>query len=287
MNKWLWLLSIWLLVPCCGCSDSAEPSVDISTLNYISGLEANRIVWHWENRFSRKEVIQIKAWLKEIDFAVIQTLGNYAFEIHYYIHRSTRGNEPVPWAHTTRKDIQGVHFHVNMDFDLDDFLTDWTAQHEISHLAIPFVGSKNAWFSEGYATFMQYKIMQKQGVYTSDQVHEKFQTRIEECKESYQSDKPLPIVADSLKQKWEYPDMYWGGFTFFYMLDEQLNRSKNMELSLLIEQYGNCCRINDSTPSDLCTTLDSISGSNLASQLLDRYMTVPARDIFKDIEKMQ
>ena len=173
-----------------------------------------------------------------------------------------------------------------MDYDLDAFLSDWTAQHEISHLSIPFMGSHNAWFSEGYATFMQYKIMENQGVYSATQVHERFQTRIKECKANYQSNKALPVVADSLKGKWEYPDMYWGGFTFFYMLDYQLKRDKNIALTSLIESYVNCCRVNDSTPEDLCLKLDSISNSDLASQLLQRYKTQPARDIFIDLEKI-
>lgn len=284
MIRWLWVFSLWILIPCCGCRDTT-PQEKVPTNKVVPEEPGNNIVWHWENRFSREEVVQIKSWLKEIDLAVIKTLGVYNFEMHFYIHRSKRGEEPVPWAHTSRSEKQGVHFHVNMDYDLDDFLNDWTAQHEISHLSIPFLGSSNAWFSEGYATFMQYRIMQSQGVYTEAQVSKRFLTRIAECKESYQSDQPLPQVADQLRQNWEYPDMYWGGFTFFYVLDKQLEKHHKMKLSELIDSYVDCCRVNDSTPEDLCKAWDQLIGSNVASELLLQYKTEPARDIFKMVER--
>ncbi|UTW67031.1 hypothetical protein KFE94_02645 [bacterium SCSIO 12643] len=285
MIRWIWLLGLWILIPCCGCQDS-NASETKRPIEKASSIEiSNNIVWHWENRFSKDEVSQIKSWLKEIDQAVIHTLGKYNFEMHFYIHRSKRGDEPVPWAHTSRSEEQGVHFHVNMDYDVDEFLNDWTAQHEISHLSIPFLGSSNAWFSEGYATFMQYKIMQNQGVYTAEQVSKRFLTRIAECKENYQSDQPLPKVADSLRQKWEYPDMYWGGFTFFYVLDKQLQKNHEMQLTELIDAYVDCCRKNHSSPEELCKSWDNILGSKIASDLLFQYKNEPARDIFKMIEQ--
>ena len=45
-------------------------------------------------------------------------------------------------------------------------MNDWTAPHEMSHLAIPYIGEKEVWFAEGFASFMQYQVMMEMGVMT-------------------------------------------------------------------------------------------------------------------------
>lgn len=241
------------------------------------------IIWHWEDRFTDSETQQIKNWLATVNKAVINTLGNYPFKTHFHIHRSTGGEEPVPWAHTTRGKKQGVHFHINMDYSEDEFAKDWTAQHEISHLSIPFVGSENSWFSEGYATFMQYQIMRAQGVYTENDIHEKYLSRVSDCKLSYQTNLTFPEAADSLRGAWNYPDMYWGGVSFFWALNQEYQKQMNRDLTDVVKSYVNCCRVNNATPKELCVTFDKITKSNIATDLLYKYETQPAYLIFEKI----
>ena len=262
---------------------SEDPETTIKPeipLSQISRPLANT-VWHWEDDFTNQETYQIKNWLAKVNKAVISTLGNYPFKTHFYIHRSTKGNEPVPWAHTSRSKKQGVHFHISMDYNEDEFLKDWTAPHEISHLSIPFVGSENSWFSEGYATFMQYQIMETQGVLTALEVEDKYVSRVSECKASYQTNLPFPEASDSLKKVWNYPDMYWGGVSFFWKLDKAYQRSIGKRLTSVIKMYVNCCRVNESSPRELCNKLDELTETKLASNLLTQYETEPSYLIFE------
>lgn len=249
----------------------------------VKEVRANTIIWHWENRFEKEEVVQIKKWLNTVDKAITQSFGKYPFDMHFFIHRSKSGNEPVPWAHTTRGKDQGVHFHVNMDYSLQEFLDDWTAQHEISHLSIPFVGKRNAWFSEGYATYMQCQVMLKQGVMTSDEVKEKYANKLGNCKKAFQSNLPVPQAADSLKKAWNYPAMYWGGVSFFWKLNKQYVETINKPLHQVIAEYVTCCRmVEDDTPDAICKSLDKITGNSIASALLKEYKTQPARLMFEE-----
>ena len=81
-----------------------------------------------------------------------RSIGSYPFTVTYYLSRKDNASEPVPWANTVRSGEQAVEFYVDPSYDLSEFLADWTAPHEISHLSIPYVGRSNMWFSEGYAS---------------------------------------------------------------------------------------------------------------------------------------
>jgi hypothetical protein len=239
------------------------------------------IIWHWENRFEKQEVYQIKKWLNLVNSSVTKTLGKYPFKVHFYIHRSKNGNEPVPWAHTTRGEDLGVHFHVNMDYSPQEFLNDWTAAHEISHLSIPFVGKENAWFSEGYASYMQYQVMQEQGVYSKEEVVERYKMKFTKCKSSYQTQLPFPQAADSLKKSWNYPDMYWGGASFFWLLNDGYNKGIGQSLPEVITKYVVSKRVNESTPEQFCQSLDEFTKTKIASELWIQFQTQPAYQIFE------
>tara|TARA_R110002050_G_scaffold204327_2_gene339748 strand:- start:58885 stop:59745 length:861 start_codon:yes stop_codon:yes gene_type:complete len=262
---------------------SVKSKSSISNNNRSISKPLANVKWHWMDDFNPSEVTQIKRWLATVNKAVFQTLGQYPFDLHYYIHRSQRGEEPVPWAHTTRGSKQGVHFHINMNYSLEEFLADWTAQHEISHLSIPFVGSENAWFSEGYATYMQNQVMQSQGIYTEAQVAEKYAERVGKCKSSYQTQLPFPLAADSLKKAWNYPDLYWGGVSFFWKLDKEYQKQYGKTLNEVITKFTAKGRVNDTTPKNFCKELDTITNTTLASDLLVQYNTQPAYLIFEDM----
>ena len=273
-----------------GCDETVNKEVipvlkgDTATeTNIPNKTVSNTVKWHWENKFNKEEVYKIKQWLGKIDQSVVTIFGKYPFDVHFYIHRSERGSEPVPWAHTSRGTIQGVHFHVNTEYTLEEFLGDWTAQHEISHLSIPFIGKSNSWFSEGYATYMQCQVMQVQGVMTEDEVKDKYNSKLEKCKSSYQSEKPFTEVADSLKKVWNYPDMYWGGVSFFWKLDQMYKKDVNKSLVAVMKEYVQCCRVQDSSPKEICAALDEITKTDMASRLLIQYKTEPAYVLFENM----
>ena len=161
------LLVLWMLWP------NLSPNIH-AVVNEVP----EPIIYEWDDDFTETEKRKMFVWLDGASNAVFDTLGYYPFSIHVYMHKSTSRNEPVPWANTVRGEKQGIHFHVNPEYSLKGFFTDWTATHEISHLSIPFVGKENMWFSEGYASFMQWYILQHQGYYSIDEVHEKYRAKL-------------------------------------------------------------------------------------------------------------
>ena len=119
--------------------------------------------------FKDEQATMLTSWLSQGVNATRATLGIYPtpLAIHVYPKKS---NQPVPWAFTRRDAKGSVHFYVDTRFGLTKFVDDWTIYHEFAHLALPYLGQKYRWLSEGFASYMQYQIMQEMGVYTKDEV---------------------------------------------------------------------------------------------------------------------
>lgn len=232
----------------------------------------------WEDNFTRSEKEKVTVWLQAVSSAVSETLGDFPFDINLYIHRSKNKNEPVPWAHTIRSDEEGVHFYVNTDFTLEAFQKDWTASHEISHLSIPFLGKKNIWFSEGYASYMQYQIMRQGGIMTTDEVIEKYASKFHIIKSKYDSDTDFLTVSKQLKNRYNYPAVYWGGACYFYQADSILRLQKNMRLTDVIVQYQKRGRESDQSLEELISSLNEISKSSVFSDLLYLFQNGSAKE---------
>lgn len=221
---------------------------------------------------------KIEKWIRKTTKAVENTLGKYPFDIHVYIHKRENASEPVPWSHTRRDEHQSVNFYISPDYSLKDFLDDWTAPHEISHLSIPYVGKDNAWFAEGYASFMQYQVMVELGIYTNKEIQEKYEDKIKSVKPFYSKSNSLVSVAQNLRGEYKFPQMYWGSATFFMRLDQILN-ARGTSLVDIVKEYQKCCRLKDSSIDDVIKSWDKIIGAPEASELFESYHSLPAYEM--------
>lgn len=238
------------------------------------------IQFHYEDSFSIGEKVKVEKWLTSTAAATQDVLGIFPFELNFYIHRSEDAGEPVPWAHTQRSSDQGVHFHIDTEYSLQEFLKDWTAPHEISHLAIPFVGKSNSWFAEGFATYMQNEILLAMGQCTQADIDAKYVSKFNNARPFYQADEPFAEVAMSLRKKHRYPEMYWGGALFFVQLDQILKEGNNISLCDLFQEYEPCCRLKDNNLSSVLNSIDSLVKGSPANELMQVYKTKPARTVF-------
>jgi len=239
------------------------------------------IVWHWEDEFSPEEKDKVEEWLNSVTGAVEETLGVYPFDLHFFIHRRDGSREPVPWANTRRHSLQGVDFHIDPSYSLQSFLDDWTAPHEISHLSIPYLGREQAWFAEGYASYMQYQIMQALGIYSWDRVAEMYAQKIERVRPSYDREQDFVTVAKDHQRRNRHPDMYWGSASYFMQIDQDLADEYGQTLPGFIKEYLLCCRLEDKTFGELIETWDHLLGEPIFSELLHTYQSVPASEILK------
>ncbi len=229
------------------------------------------LIWHWEDSFSQQEKTQLIQWVTKTAAAVEKTVAPYPFDVHVHFHRLTGRGEPVPWANTQRRPNQAVHFHVDPSYSEQAFIQDWTAPHELSHLLIPYVGRDYSWFAEGFASYMQYQVMQTLGVLSPQQVAERYHRKISKAREQYIYHKvPFHYAAQILRESKQYPVYYWGGAAFFQAIDQTLQQDQSSFIALL-KQYLACCRTKTNNISSLIASWDGLLGYSLFK---NRFQTV-------------
>ncbi|GAB5539013.1 MAG: hypothetical protein Salg2KO_11160 [Salibacteraceae bacterium] len=224
----------------------------------------------WEDRFSKEEKVKVEQWLGQVSAGVFGLLGKYPFTVNYYIHRKDGAREPVPWANTVRDGEEGVHFHINPDFSLNDFLADWTAPHEISHLAIPYVGRENMWFSEGYASYLQYLVMAEMGVITKAEADLRIKERIQRIQSDYRVEVGFLQRSNQLRKQHNYPAVYWGGACFFMEANQKLGTDHETSLPDVVRAYQTQYRLaytNLDALSDLIQHLDEVSNTRVFTNI--------------------
>ena len=237
--------------------------------------QSSRLKFHWEDRFSASEKRKLQRWLNETHNALEALVGELPFTTHIYMNRA-RAGEPVPWAHTERSHIQGVHFHVDPSFSLQEFRKDWTAPHELSHLVLPYVGQRNSWFAEGFASYMQYQVMHKMGVMSTQDMRRRYQKNLNKAESRYRHNRtPFAKAARKLRAERNYPTMYWGGAALFLEADTMLMNNNNPGLVAALNAYTQCCRMQNHELEDVVSELDRLSDSNNLSELLTKFKTQP------------
>lgn len=222
--------------------------------------DAQPLTLIWEDVFNAAEQAMLGEWVERTRRALEALVGPYPMNVRVHFHRRDGAGEPVPWAHTQRQGGQAVHLHVDPAFTLDDFLNDWTAPHEFSHLMLPYVGRRNAWFSEGFASYLQYPVMARLGVLSTRQARQRLDQRMRRAERDYPyPDQPFVEAAPRLYAARRYPVMYWGGAAYFDQVDRAL-RDSGSSLIAVLRQYVACCRRDRAGLDELIGELDAISG---------------------------
>ena len=242
----------------------------------VASASHAQLEYHWEDAFSPAEQERLSAWVADTHAGLELLVGPLPFTVHVYFHRRDGAREPVPWAHTQRRRGQGVHYHVDPDYPLEAFRNDWTGPHELSHLILPYLGARHAWFAEGFASFMQYQVMHAMGVLQDEQMAQRYLRNLERAERSYlYDDEPFVAAAPQLRAEGKYPTLYWGGAAYFLQLDAQLRESTGSGLLEVLRTYLGCCRRDRSALPELVDALDRAAGTHAFSEHLAEFQSRP------------
>ena len=223
-------------------------------------------------RASAAEQRKISHWLQHSALAVTQAYGRFPLQrarvkISYYKLR----NEPVPWASVIRSGIQGVHFYINPKFSLQEFLSDWTAYHEFSHLLMPYPGRSGIWMSEGLASYYQNVLQARSGMLTQQGALQKLVNGfVRGEKDRNAAGLSLRKLSLEMKKRRSFMRVYWAGAAYFLNVDVALRTESMHKQSLdsVLKEFGACCLLSDRRWSDreLAEQFDRISKTNIFSK---------------------
>jgi hypothetical protein len=286
INKSLKHLQQTLIITCC--SVIALPSLAVKVESTASNttfksnnapkatIDQFRI--HGLSAFGHAQQEILRQWLRTGVNATRLTLGIYPRPLELYVYPK-KSNQPVPWAHTRRDSHESIHFYVDTQFSSEVFIADWTVYHEMAHLAIPFVGEDYAWFSEGFASYMQYQIMAQNGILTLP-IEQAYENKISPQLKWFQSNDSAADIAMQLMKKRNFPAAYWGGAWFFVLAERQLLSKHNISLIQVISQYQQAGRLEDDSIQALLTSLDKLIHDSLFSDLLKQFEQAPANSLY-------
>lgn len=216
--------------------------------------------FYWQQPFTPQEQQKIRDWLCPNYQHVNALLGPYPAKTEVHLYRRDGANEPVPWAYTDRGGDQQIraqqlHFFVDPSFSLSEFLSDWTAVHEFSHLALPLLDRSDQWFAEGFASYLQVQIQYQQG-FIKDPASYYWQ-KIQPQLEPLSQDQPMIPLLQLLMQQRRYKSAYWGSALWF-MEAEAMLAAAGSNWFLLIQQYQQQHRFRDQDLTAVIHSFDQL-----------------------------
>ncbi|MDH4108309.1 MAG: hypothetical protein OEW35_08340 [Gammaproteobacteria bacterium] len=187
------------------------------------------------------------------------------------------GKSAVPFGRVARDGGEIVELFVDQRRALADYLADWTATHEFSHLMLPYLGSSDRWISEGFAQYYQNVLLARAGGYQPLEAWQKIHAGLERGRQSRPELSPNAAAAGGKRAA--LMKVYWSGAALALLADVELRARTGGELSLDVALAGlqSCCLPSSEIWSgpELFRTLDSLLGVPVLLPLYEAHADAP------------
>lgn len=182
-------------------------------------------------------------------------------------------NSAVPFGRVIRDGGETVELFVDQTRPLADYLGDWTATHEFSHLMVPYLNSGARWISEGFAQYYQNVLLARSGAYDQELAWQKI---VSGLKRGAASQPGLsPNQAADRGRRGARMKVYWSGAALALMADVELReRSGGREsLDTVLDSLQACCLPSDQvwTGREFFGQLDALLDEPIFVPLYERY----------------
>ena len=186
---------------------------------------------------------------------------------------TTQSDSAVPYGRVIRDGGELVQFFINPGKPIEDFMGDWTATHEFSHLMLPYLSRRHRWISEGFAQYYQNVLLARSGEYDQQFAWQKLYDGFERGHKSRPELSPNEAAEGGIRNA--LMKIYWSGAAIALMADVQLReRSGGKEsLDTMLGHLQQCCLPADKvwTGPELFKTLDSFTNEPVFMPLYRRY----------------
>jgi hypothetical protein len=218
----------------------------------------------------------VRQWLTRAAFAVTTLYGEFPVaQAQLVVVPGARGNEPVPWAYVLRGGAPSAHFFINQRRSLDEFMTDWTAVHELSHMLLPYIRPEDAWLSEGTASYYQNVLRARGGMISEGEAWQRLHSGFRRGMKSM----PGLTLADATERMFRdgaFMRVYWEGAAMMLLADQRLRQRTGGEQSLdsALARLRECCLAPDAAwqARGLFDKLDELTGTTVFSELYEAHV---------------
>lgn len=184
-----------------------------------------------------------------------------------------KSDSAVPFGRVVRDGGEAVELFVDETRPIDDYLSDWTATHEFSHLMVPFFGRRHRWVSEGFAQYYQNVLLARSGAYDELYAWQRLYEGYERGRRSRPELSPNEAAEGGLRTG--LMKIYWSGAALALIADVTLRERSGGEesLDLLLDRFQSCCLPTDRTwtAQEFFSKLDSFVSEPVMMPLYRRY----------------
>ena len=225
-------------------------------------------------------VAMLQRWAEEAARATVLPSGRFPLRSARVEVREmqSRSSSPVPWGQTSRDGDVAVLLYVRRDASYEQLRADWTAVHEFSHLAHPYLGERGRWLAEGLASYHQNVLRARAGLLAPEEAWQRLDAGFRRG-EAVAGGPALDAMG---RQRGGTMRVYWAGAAYWLEMDLALRRDHDTTLEAVLDRYARCCL--DGTahvaPEDFVAALDRAAGIALFAK---RYRDYAESTVFPSL----
>lgn len=183
-----------------------------------------------------------RGFLTEVSRALSLSTGSLPRAFTQVTLESTPFSEDVAFGLVLRGGGPGAHLLLSPRASADTLARAWVPTHELSHLFLPFVGSRGRFVSEGLATYYQNVLRARAGLVSEEQAWAKLHAGMVRGKNA--ADGQTPIESSlAMNSRGNYSHIYWSGTALFLLIDVALRtRTENpSSVDAVLSVINDCC----------------------------------------------
>jgi hypothetical protein len=183
----------------------------------------------------------ITEWVRETAECVASISGRFPQQQpQILIIAIGKRSEAVPWAHVMRGGGVAAEFFIDETRPINEFRSDWTATHELSHMLLPSVSSRDRWLSEGLASYYQNVLRARDGRLTEEQAWQKLHSGFERGKRATRGDS---LAKATQSGRGATMRVYWSGAAIMLKADTRLRELSDGRQSIdkALSSLQDCC----------------------------------------------
>lgn len=235
----------------------------------------------------------LRLWMREAIRSVSLATGHFPvrqLQIVILPFPAPLSEKPVAFGMAARGGGAAAYFIANQGAPGAAFVGEWVAVHELSHLLLPFVDKRDAWLSEGLATYHQNVLRARAGLLSEEEGWFELVEGIVMAEKMAKEDgRSIADATGSMQSERNYRQVYWTGATLSLLLDVRLRLKNGVDHGLNIALRGLDRAVLDPTPwraKRVLKHLDQTSQTTVGKDILDAIQSQNFPEIWPYLDRM-